>query len=109
MTGSSRKKTTAGLAQLAAVDQPAADGHVGLAVVVGVRHADGLAGVGAVSQLHAARALHLQEEVVHGVVHPHHDGRATARGLDGGTGVVGHDPLALELAAHALAGQIRVD
>ena len=91
--------------QFAPVDQPAANGRVGLAVVIGVGHADGLARIGAVGQQHAARTLHLQKEVVHRIVHPHQHGRTAARGLDGGAGVVGHDALAVELAAHALAGQ----
>ena len=94
--------------QFAPVDQPAANGRVGLAVVIGVGHADGLARIGAVGQQHAARTLHLQKEVVHRIVHPHQHGRTAARGLDGGAGVVGHDALAVELAAHALAGQFRI-
>ncbi|MNQ90718.1 hypothetical protein D3C85_1060710 [compost metagenome] len=94
--------------QLATVDQPAADGCIGLAVVVGVGDTDCLARIRPIGQLDTAGALYLQEEVVDRVVYPDHHRGLASRGLNGRPGVIGHDALAVQLAAHALAGQVRI-
>src|SRR5690606_24465190 len=92
--------------QFALVSQPAPDGCVGTAVVIGVSQANHLA----VRQLDPTGALNLQQEGFDRIIHPDDGGRLTTRrSRDLGTRVVRDDALAVQLAPHPLAGQFRID
>jgi len=89
-----------------AIAQQLADGPVGVAVLVGVVHAQ----QGAVREADQPRALDLQEEELDVVGDPGYRlGAAGERGLetDPVAVVVGDDLAPLELAAQALAPQFR--
>ena len=92
-------------AELAPLHQITGDGFVGLAVLIGIGHADNLT----VRQLHAARALHLQQKGVECIIDPHQLFTAQRRvAVDDRALGVRHNFAALHATAHALALELRI-
>src|SRR5699024_9069397 len=82
------------------------DGSIGPPVVVIVGQPNDIAS----SQINPTRSLYLQEKRLDGIVNPGNDGRlAAGRCGNVGTGIVRYDPLPLQLATNAFAGQFGVD
>ena len=90
--------------QLALIDQPSPDRAVGVAVVIGVADAQ----QGSVTQLNAARALHLQKEELDRIVRPgqHFGGQTGAEFADLASGPVWIEGLTVEPAAQAAPLQV---
>jgi hypothetical protein len=92
--------------ELAAPDEQSPERAERMPVLVGVSKAQSLA----VLELHLAGSLDVQEEGVDRVVDPDQLASLQRRGIaiDVAAREVGHDAIALELAAQALALQLRV-